>query len=405
MRGDETDRKLPPEEAFTREVEDWLRGVGITAQRGEAPLSLKVSGPAGGPFEVLLRNLFADAREVPPEERASLFQHFFAILFEGPPHDALVWPDVRARLRPALRSASFANDPSGRPRPDWPVRRPLPFLAEVLVVDLPGRMQYVTASQLASWGIGLDEALAIAHSNLLEHGDPTVRQWVPDAPIFEVASGDCLESSRPLLPGWLHACGQLVEGRPIACEPHRDLCLIAGDADPAIVRRLADIADAEYRGATRSISPALYTMTDDGLLVPYARDDVHEVARGHRVLALAEYAEQKARLEASFEEDELDVFVASHALVDTGEGFVTYCSWAEDVHSLLPYTDLVILGSPTWAFSVRWPDLVRLVGDKLVRRDDLVPPRAEVRAWPDAPTLRALWAARDGFYEKGEPPP
>src|SRR5262249_19357666 len=153
-----------------------------------------------------------------------------------------------------------------------------------------------------------------------------------------------------------------VAGRPIAAIPHRDLILIAGDEDPAVVARLAEIAEAEFGAASRAVSPALYVATDDGALVPYARDDQQRsaVQRGHLVLAALEYEEQKDRIREAFDRDGVDVFVASYTVNESDDGFVSWCSWGQDVDSLLPRTDVVVLGGEGWAFAVGFDDCARL---------------------------------------------
>jgi hypothetical protein len=167
-----------------------------------------------------------------------------------------------------------------------------------------------------------------------------------------------------------------------------------------VIARLAEIAEAEFNGASRSISPALYVSTDDGALLPYVRDDAlaATIARGHTLLAGWEYEEQKERLRQAYDRDGTDVFVASFTMHETEQGLVSWCSWGEDVASLLPRTDVVVIGGDGWAFAVRFADCARLVGDCWESTPDLDPPRMRTRRWPSREVLEQLFELCDPFY-------
>lgn len=400
-------RAADPRELFAAEYAAYLRAQPAieSVEPSDEEFVLRVKRRDGLVLEVALVNLYADTREVPPEQRAEVFERFSAPLF-AVAEEELAWEDARPNLRVVVRACTFFSSERGERSAD-PVLRPfLPFLIEAIVVDLPGRMQYVMKSHLERWNVDADAVFEAATENLAAQPTP-VGPWVPDAPIWTVVSEDSLESSRLLLPGWLSLFMGRVEGRPIACIPHRDLMLVAGDADPAIVRRMAETAEAEFRAASRAISPALYTVTDDGALVPYFRDDelAVPVAYGHQLLAAWEYAEQQTRLRAAYERDDVDVFVATASVLKRDETVFSYCSWAENVVSLLPETDFIVIGGDEWAFGVTFEDCERIAGPTCwERRDDLVPPRVLTTRFPDRATLEALFAARAPFYPNARLP-
>ena len=90
-----------------------------------------------------LENLHAEiCAESRPQRRARV--HAFVDALVRTPETPSEWSRARQLLRPVLRGA--APPPTGRA---GPVSRPaLPFLAELLVLDLPASMVYVTADHL-----------------------------------------------------------------------------------------------------------------------------------------------------------------------------------------------------------------------------------------------------------------
>jgi hypothetical protein len=229
-----------------------------------------------------------------------------------------------------------------------------------------------------------------------------------DSPVWQVSSGDYYESSRLLVPGFLASFADRVEGRPIAIIPERSTMLIGGDDNPETIQALAELARREYEESSRSISPSLYTVDDDGAVVPYQRpsddpdDDVANVVRlGHVLLALNEYNAQKADLERRFEQTGEDLFVASYTAVElepTGRP-LAYAVWGQGVPTLLPRTDVVHIacGDPESdqddSFAVTWDSLLAIVGDCVTPEPNLAPDRYRTVRWPSETQLAALQEA------------
>jgi len=96
-----------------------------------------------------------------------------------------------------------------------------------------------------------------------------------------------------LVPGWLASFRGRVDGKPVAIAPHRDLVLVGGDARPDLVARLLAMAEREFEGSNRRLSPCVYTTDANGALVPYAAAEGTPLAvklrLAERTLALYEY--------------------------------------------------------------------------------------------------------------------
>ncbi|MGZ3418275.1 MAG: DUF1444 family protein [Polyangiales bacterium] len=394
-------KRIDAREVFRKEVIAFLRAHEQIedVESVKDDFALRVKRKDGMTFDVSLRNFFADTREVAPEDRDELLERMFTPLFEVTTAE-LTWDEARPLLRTVVRPITFIVDGDGKRSVEHVARNFLPYLIETAVVDLPGRMQFLLKHHLESWGVDAATVFDLARSNLAAIAGDDIEPWQPDVPIWTVASGDSLESSRLVVPGWLASFRDRVSGRAIAAIPHRDLILVAGDDDPAVVARLAETAEAEFRAASRSVSPALYVATDDGALVPYLREDslAPTVARGHVLLAAWEYEEQKERLRQAYDRDGVDVFVASYTVHGTDEGFVSWCSWGEEVDSLLPRTEVVVIGGDGWAFAVRHEDCVRIVGDCWEIAPDLEPIRYRTKRFPDRAVLEQLFAVRHSFY-------
>ncbi|MBF5046424.1 DUF1444 domain-containing protein [Aggregicoccus sp. 17bor-14] len=356
----------------------------------------------GGQEHVLfLDNLFAETRELSPEERDAAIRHFLAAMLSGSEVDSEDWEEAAPRLLPVLRPASYGVSLEvPEPGRELLARPALDGLIEALVVDLPRSVAYTQRRHLEAWAVEGPRAFEVARRNLERLRDVGIELYEQrPSPLWHVASGDTHESSRLLLPGFLASFAGRVEGRPLAIVPERATLLIGGDARPETVRRLCEMAEREYTASSRSISPAVYTVDAAGRLVPYLRagDDAlaQRVRTGHAQLALAEYAAQKATLEKQLAKREVDLFVASFKVLERkSDGRpVSYCVWPEHVHGLLPRAELVAMTPQGEKLRfVPWSAVQQLAAASLEPVPGLWPPRFRIRAWPPPDVLAQLLA-------------
>lgn len=389
-----------PEGHFTALAERILRATpGVTAVR-PLPEEFAIDYEFGGhPSKLFLHNTFVETRDMGPEERAARLRFVIAATQER--DDAPeAWEAAVERLVPLVRAATFTSAiPEGaRAIASKPL---LPFTTALLGIDSDTSFRYATLDDLARWGVTFDEAFAAACSTLAaHHRDEHVESYDRDAPypIWHVGFDDSYQSSRLLLPGWLASFEGRVKGRPIAAIPYNAALIVTGDGDERAVERLARTADNEFRASPRSISPALYTVDEEGRVVPFHVRADHAaaaaVAKGHLILAGTEYATQKGALEAKFERDGTDIFVASLTIVARDGALpVSYAVWTEGVDSMLPEADALAFvpqGSDSKPWLVRWGDVLELVGADLKAVPDLYPRRLRTIGWPDAAKLGAL---------------
>ncbi len=310
------------------------------------------------------------------------------------------WASAAPLVRPMLSGSAFGRAVPGvavRPEADL-VRRPaLPYLDELVVVDLPTTIGYATSDLAASWQVPVDMIFATARANLAADvrrtdsvpfttREPTMLRFVDD--------GDDYWVSRLMVHGWLAGLGDRVGGRPVAFAPDRDSLVVVRDGPqlPGIL----DIVAAEYREAVRPVSPMAYTVDSEGRLVPYrARPEDPAAAgiqRAERLLAGASYDMQADLLRDRWEPARTGrLTVASYLMADLGgRSPASVSTWLEDSATLLPQTDRVAMVSrdrqESWLVS--WPDLIGAMAPHQV--PGMVPPRYRVGRWPRGEQRRAL---------------
>lgn len=384
----------------------WFRALaeqeaprGTTIADGPDALALVITHPDGRTARLHLDNLFAESRELSPDQRAARARLFVRTLL-GQRDEPSAWADAAPGLRLALRSAGYlscALDEEGRPRI---VQRALAGLLSACVVeDAASSIRMATRDDLARWGRPEAEVFERATRNLAAHAEGSIVPYGKKSErLFTVDAGDDYEASRLAIPGWLASFRRRVGGRPICAAPTRSLVVVGGDS-PEALARLLDLAKREWRASTRRISPALYTVTDADQVVPLTLPKQHPHARAlaeaSLVLAAHEHEDQQRALEALFETQGRDVFVSElMALSHPVHGLTSRTVWSEGVHALLPEADEVVLlgrfaGEPRLV-SVRAADLHAHARRHLRERSDLVPRRWEVSSFPDEGELAAL---------------
>jgi hypothetical protein len=346
---------------------------------------------------IVLHNLFHELAELDPEERRQRLRGVIGSMMGAPeiPRD---WAAVQPLLRPVVRALSFLG--TGDLTAAGPVWRTFaPFLAELVVIDGPTTMSYVTRGDLERWQITAAQAHGAARDNLAADTPllcaKTPGEEGPEA-TWIVDSRDSYESSRLLLPGWLAGFAARVGGRPVAIVPHRGMLWVTSAESAAHLQILADAAGREFDDSPRAISPALYSVDDDGDVVAFEPAPDHPLAgvvrAGHLRLAEHEYAAQQPRLEGELEAAGTDLFVARFRVLEVeGRPRHSFCVWGHHVDSLLPHTDLVAIFDEQADEPVFVPwDAVRSRIGALWQPWDAAPARVRTQGYPTGALLREL---------------
>lgn len=395
-------RRRSGPDRFAAEVLGALKATGISQARYDrSEFSIEYRRRPGSEAAWLyLHNLYAECQREPAsrDERIRRFVTTFTRMPEVPDS----WERAGELLRPVLRSSTFARSGEGT-RPS-PLRRPaFPFLDEMVVVDQPTSMAYVSEATCAQWGVSSEEVFATARANLAasaglppgEHpGGRVMLRFVDD--------GDAYWVSHLLLDGWLAGLAEHVGGTPIAFVPDvRSLVVVDGDPDP--LPELFNLVEKHFTESPRPLSPVAYTLDGAGRVVPLDVPRDHPAApavkRAGRVLAASEYGAQQNILR-----DELDESVASYAVFGTAEGGTfSVASWTRGAHVLLPRVDYVAFNvSAGNTFFVPW-DVV-MEADVLIELPHHRPARYLGEVWP-APTAFGYLRERAVPIDLGRPVP
>lgn len=309
------------------------------------------------------------------------------------------WEQVAGRLRPVLR-------PSGRNHSRFAdidasqlllARATLPYLVEMVVVDMPTTMRFVTTQDLDNWGVDADHVFTIARSNMAEPAMNTLESLEPpsNTRVVEFAdeSGDSYIGSLPLVPGWLDGVATRTGSRPLVFLPgHAGMFLVLGATEDMLVP-LLDFAEEHWDAALRPLSPVPYTIDGGGELVPL------EVPQGHPAwqairhaearLAAGSYGAQTEHLRsAEYREEAVSELLHVRA-PDGTEHTVT--SWTDDVTTLLPRAHYICFVSNDGdVFQVDWDVVAAHVN--LTPAAGYEPPRYRVESHPPAEVMERLRA-------------
>jgi hypothetical protein len=374
-------------DVFAREVVAALRAAGAARaryHRDRFAIEYLAEGRREGAW-IYLANVYAECVRDPEYRRARIEQ--FVAAFLQVEHVPVDWSQARGMLRPVLRGATFARGPAAA----VPLRRPaLPYLDELVVVDKPRSMEYVTDHTCQTWGVAAEAVFAAARANLAERAELPDAE-LPEGPVMIrfIDDGDAYWVSHLLLDGWLAALGERVGGRPVAFAPD-PASLIVVDDDPDRLASVYELAADEFGDSPRPLSPVGYTVEASGGLVPYRPPAEHAlrrvVERAERVLARYEYGGQRAALT----EDGVTEPVADYELYRRADGSAfSVTAWAPG--ALLPRADYVAFpGEGRQRFFVPW----RVVAEADVFAEAFEYRPARYRAGP-APTPAAVGYLRE----------
>ncbi|MEU0500326.1 hypothetical protein [Nocardia sp. NPDC005998] len=365
--------------------------------------------------EIGLGNAYHDAIRLSGPRRTARIARFLTGISGDENAHTHTWEEARPLLRPILRSATCKQagwDDLLHRRPGLVtydvarfVSRPaLPFVDELVAIDLPNSRTIVNNSLLASWPVGADEVFATARKNLETIAQPHNPRGNAILSLND-DEGSGYITSWLLAPGWLASFSQRYSGRrPVAFIPDINNLIVVPDI-PHLLARIYRQVEEQYVNARHCLSPQGYTLDEDGTVVPFDRAGPHEqhqtaVRAGYR-LALREYAAQADWLNKALERDfEFRCYGLKMAIVGdikiagTDTWPYTYTVWGKDVDYLLPAADYIMFASTDAdnnavpVCTVPFTAALEITG--LTPVPGMSPIRFEARFWPDETMLAQL---------------
>lgn len=349
--------------------------------------------------EVNLTNIYAEHCSLSRKDRKNNLLRL-ATVFAAPNEDLPeVFEEAKPHLRPKIWNRStFAFHElerriKGGDSLDMPLYPLGSHLYSSLVFDTEHAMRSLSNDTLESWGATYYEALEVACQNL----DESTLAFAKIGDNFHSAmSGDNYDSSRVLLLDRIRSYG--VVGDPVAVVPQRDALFIAGSQDEASLSIMFDLTQKTMEEDPRPLCP-LPLVLRDGEWVDWEPPRNHALRPRFDEIQASFYGglyhEQKEILDAVFEHEGEDLFVASYSGVQPpgSERVRSYCVWVPGADSLLPRSELVLfpeIDGEGIAAVGEWDHVADVVGDLLVEDASYYPVRYRVREWPSPAQLAEI---------------
>lgn len=383
-------------EAFVQEASELLARAGVTNFTYDAERFALRSVD----HTWFLENAFARTRQLSRRKREKELEKFVATVIEAPTIDVSTLDAVAPLLKPTVRlhgrdvlsqlqravdggDAAMAIPYAFEPLADELIMRP--------VVDTPSSIMHVDARQLAQWGISADNALKIALANVRHQVVPPgftrvqagvfAGTWVPD-----------YQPSTMLFPEVFR--GLALQGAPVVAPLTRETIYVTGSEDVAGLTQLLTFAEQALSQDVYQCSSSLYR--HDGKswskFMPSLTPDIERLARRVDMLQSWHlYELQKQLLEKLQEKDRFDAFIASFLVVEQAPALFSVSSWAHDIDSLLPRTDVIAMQlSQGGTRMLHWRDAVGAFGELMPEEPDLVPTRWRVRRSPSDDQIMSI---------------
>ena len=259
-----------------------------------------------------------------------------------------------------------------------------------IVYDLPEAMRSIPQASLDAWGVTFYEAMEAAMENLLSLEGKFIGPESGEG-VYLSATGDNYDASRLLIKDAIRHFQ--VKGDHIAMVPNRENLIVVGSEDVAGLAGMVKLA-AKALKEPRPISGIALRLDGDEW-TPWMPPPSHPSYKDFPELRLQtlghDYAQQKDMLDKLHAKNGEDVFVANFSAIKSPDGkLFSYATWTATTNSLLPKTDVLVLGRIGGNIAmVEWEKVVDVAGD-LMEPLDIYPPRFRVRGFPSEKQLKAM---------------
>jgi len=262
-----------------------------------------------------------------------------------------------------------------------------------LVYDMPDMRMALFDSHVATWGLTFDQALAIAHDNLLRQSDADFVQMTDG--YYQGPWDDAYGATRLILTEKVRKLS--VKGDHVAAIPNRDMLIVTGSDDQDGLARAVAAVEQGVGGA-RPISARLFRLAGENW-VPFVPDGPLAVrCRALRTHELAEmHAVQLELVPKVLAAEGRDLYMVKVDLARneaTGD-LMSYFLWTDAPNLLVPATTHVVFNAPSIADEghvlgpVPWEAVEGVLTAKL-KRTEFYPPLYEVQGFPTSDELAQL---------------
>ena len=350
-----------------------------------------------------LGNVYAEYCAAPWRGRRQALDGFVRSFMEVGEDLPSSFDDARPDLLPKVRERFFHEALRLRGRlqtqefPEVPYRILAEHLAVDVVYDTPNSVRTVPPEDMDRWGIGFEEAMAVARDNLWRISNQPFGVLAPGA--YVSTWQDTHDATRMFLHDLVWQLD--VKGSHVAMVPDRNVLLVTGSDDAEGLRRIAAEAKHILEHSPRPMSGFAFILDGDTWqpFMPPADCPAYGELAVLAVQSMASmYGEQQGLMDAIHERGGTSVYVATYDAVqeeDTGR-VRSRCTWTRGVDSLLPETDMVALvdtdlaeGDQMLGFA-EWGQLASVVGAMLKTCPDVYPVRYRATEFPSQEQLARI---------------
>jgi uncharacterized protein YtpQ (UPF0354 family) len=347
-----------------------------------------------------LDNAFADYSAAEREACSGVIQRYVSSFLQAAPTPKS-FSDARVMLLPAVRDPAYFSlsllmlraDGKDTSKLEYTTKSITNGLVACVALDSEHNIMNVNSATLRDWGVSFDEALEVAIMNLRDKTTASGLNEIAQG-LYVSQWGDCYDSSRILLPDFLHRLS--LSGDPVIFVPNRDQLCVTGKYNSAAIRAILTHGKESHFDQGHSLSPNLYVHSD-GKWQPFLPDEeqLKKLSLSmRRQRDNIDYAQQKGYLEKLYAREKKDVFIATCQLFKRpDESLFSRCVWSNGVDSFLPEADFIVFMIDVMSkthFNVRWDDAMPIVGSLMEKDPEFVPGRYRVRKFPDADQLAQL---------------
>lgn len=351
-----------------------------------------------------LTNIFLEYSGAPRAARKDLLRKYEAMMQQGLTETPKLWELAAKHIYPAIRCVhdtmtleiATRGDQARMPRTvSWPLGGDLMVR---LVFDRGESLAHVQEDLAETWGQNLESLKTRALRNLAAL--PRPRWQALDDGVHQVVSEVSYEESFLLV-------NAVIDALPFAASAvlmptNRGVLLACDGTDRRALQSMLAYAERSLR---ENPWPMAATMLHREAgewreFVPTGElADIHAAVA--RLSIAITYNDQQVALQKHLGDG---IFVGAYSLIKRGEGLETlrsWSSWTKDVPTLLPQTDLVVLGRPRTdgkhdMLMVSWAALVKSCGARMKQTAER-PARFMVEEFPSDEEWQALALEGEAF--------
>ncbi|RZL04180.1 MAG: hypothetical protein EOP36_01745 [Rubrivivax sp.] len=341
--------KLPPQQ-FAQMVIERTKKFEMGEYTYSPNTNEIVKGQGTGAGSIFLGRMYDQYSQAPRRQRMAVVDRFLSSMASTPENKIpAAYADARLRVLPIVRDQidlSIARLMSSRFTQDTqaPSMTALPLVDRLiagLAFDTPNAIHRLTDKHLEDWSVDAKTALDDAIDNLRTQTRAGGWSQLEDNG-WSGDWGDAYASSRMLTPEVIH---QLGLADPLVMVPCPEFILVADGNRPDAFEALGAIAEHAAKKGKRQLSMTVYRLKQQRWEIAPLPEGQGKLLRTLQAQATyIAYADQKQLLDDLHSRKNVDVFVASHQLVEDSNGTMQSIGiWTDGVPTMLPHSDLVLL--------------------------------------------------------------